>query len=235
MPRTKKIYRIRFVLGLVCLLAGIAFMVHSFLEPKPSPILKPTIFDTETTFGADSYSLLLAKLSEKAILVFYVEDFSKEKDFIVGFLKKGFEEDQREYILKSMVPTWNQELNQSINFSGKPLTEESSDLDTSVAPTYVVLVNKSDMLKDLQLDPDSTGEYQEYHFIGMSVSAAGPSAIKCTSRKEAFLLKSLSDLDCFQLWMEKNIYRQRHRMDLTKKVGAVDQVDLWHYLIYRTK
>ncbi len=236
MPSTKKVRRIRLALGVICLLAGIAFMAHSFLEPKPSPILKPSIISSQNEFGKNAYKLLLAKLPEKAILVFSISDFSAEKDFVLGFLLAGQENDQREYILTSFVPTWGDELKAGMTFIGKPLTEETSELESSVAPTYVVLREKQDSTSNIDLNiEDENGEYQQYSFIITPVSSDGPSNIKCPSRKDAFLLQSIADLDCFRLWIEKNIYRQRHKMDLTKPIGAIDQIDLRHYIIYHTK
>lgn len=236
MPLTKKVYRIRLFLGVVCLLTGIAFMVHSFLEPKPSPILKPTLIETADGFGVNAYKLLLAKLPEKAILVFNISDFATEKYFILGFLRAGQESDQREYILTSTLPSWDEELRSSMAFTGRPLTEEASELESSVAPTYILLREKQNFMNDVIIEiEDEHGEYQKYNFILTPVSAIGPSNIKCLSRKHAFLLQSMADLDCFQLWAEKNIYRQRNKIDLTKPIGAIDQVDLRHYIIYHTK
>jgi hypothetical protein len=238
MSVTKKPYRMRLILGVICLIAGIVFMIHSFIELRLNPVIKPTNYESFADFGSASYKQLHAKLSEKAALVFAVSDFSTEKDFLLGFLKAGQEMDQREYILISNNAEWKDGLSQNFSFKGVAPTEDSLDSDSFVAPTYIVLVRQQDAIQqdtNLQLGPESAPEYQTYHFMNIAISKEQPHAYKCPNRKRAFELKSMEDLECFQVMMEKRVNRQRNLLDLTKQIGAIDQMDLKHYLLYFSK
>jgi hypothetical protein len=234
-----KAYKVRLVLGFICLIAGIAFMAHSFLEPKVSPIIKPSVFKDYKHLGAISYRQLHPKLSEKAILVFVVNDFSTEKDIILGALESGQKLDEREYILITNENSWSTILSQEFSFKGISPTEEALESDSFVAPTYVVLIHQQDYFTkppvELNLGAEFKAEYQTYTLVNLEIAKTGAGSFKCPNRKRAFLLKSETDLDCFQLWMEKLVYRKRKNLDLTKTIGALDQVHLKHYLVYYSK
>lgn len=238
MSVTKKPYRMRLILGVICLIAGIAFMIHSFLELRLNPVVRPTSYSNFEAFGGSAYQQLHAKLSEKAALIFAVADFEAEKDFLLGFIKMGQEMDQREYILVSNEVAWTDALSQAYSFKGIVPTEDSLESDSFVSPTYIVLLKQQDGFNhniDLNLGAESKPEYQTYHFMSIPISKVQPSAYKCPNRKRAFQLQSMEDVECFQVMMEKRVNRKRNQLDLKQSIGAIDQMDLQHYLLYFSK
>ena len=214
MSKYQKPYRTRLILGVICLIAGIAFMFHSFLELRLNPVIRPASYKSYADFGQASYEQLHTKLSEKAALVFAIVDFEIEKEFLLAFLKKGQEMDEREYILVSNEAQWTDYLSQNYSFKGVVPTEDSLESDSFVSPTYIVLIKQQDVFDaniNLNLGAESKPEYQIYNFVNVAISKERPSPYKCPNRKRAFQMKSVEDLECFQVAMEKRVNRKRNR------------------------
>jgi hypothetical protein len=243
--KTRK-YKKRVILGVVCFVAALVFLINSFLVPKGIQILKPSSLESPEHLGIYVYRGIRPKLAAKATFVFAVPSGGHSyRDIIVGLLKEGQVLDQRRYNVV-IDPALGGETAWNIPKELLSVTpaNPAALIDTGI--TYVALVPE-EKISHHELKPEekswappikeSEEAPLEYYFY-FSVMAAKEADLwqlgHCKNTKQPFE-KDGDVYPCFAIPVSNWAVQNERKLDLSKRIGALDQIGQRRYLIYITK
>lgn len=213
----------RTLLGLLCILSALIFMVHSFLEPKSHLLIKPSGMEKMGDLGYYMYRQLIPKLADESDFVFYIEDLSRDIPVVLAFMEYGKESDSRKYEIFSNIEGL-QALSQEYPVKEIP---SSFEVNEEEEITRIFLFSKKIPTPKLK------NQWNTYYFYSYPISSK-ITDFQCSSWKDAFLLKSEESYTCFAKKHLRKFEKEVRKSKGHKFFTAFEMINSNHYIFYHS-